>query len=326
MRRRDFFTLIGGAAAGWPLAARAQQSVPVIGLLNGVSLDSFAERIAAFRQGLKESGFIEGQNLIIEYRAADGRYEQLPALAAELVRRRVALIVAIGSSMSARAAKAATTDIPIVFALGADPVGIGLVSSMSRPIGNLTGVTNFATMLAAKRLELLCEIKPDATVIAYIVNSRNLVSEADARDIVSAARAIGREIVVFPVGTEQEIDAAMTTVAEQKISAVIFQGDALFANQAHQIVKLAERHAIPAMHATRESVVAGGLISYSPDNTVMFRMAGVYAGSILKGAKPTDLPVLQPTKFELIVNLKAAKAIGLTIPESFLLRADEVIE
>jgi len=326
LQRREFLALLANGAAAWPLAADAQQfATPVIGLLNGMSADTYADRMAAVRQGLADSGFAEGRNLAIEYRAAEGHYDRLRGLAAELVRLRVGVIVTIGSSMAARAAKAATTEIPIVFMLGADPVATGLVSSLNRPSGNLTGVTNFAVELAAKRLQLLREIKPEADVIAYMINSSNVVSEADAKVVVESGRAIGCRIIVLRAATEQEIDTAMTTIAQQGIP-VMLQGDALFSSRRDQIVKLAARHAIPVMHANRASVLAGGLVSYAPDVLAMTRLAGVYAGRILKGAKPSDLPVQQPTKYELVINLKSAKAIGIAIPSTVLARADEVVE
>jgi len=326
LQRREFLALLANGAAAWPLTADAQQfATPVIGLLNGMSADTYADRMAAVRQGLADSGFAEGRNLAIEYRAAEGHYDRLRGLAAELVRLRVGVIVTIGSSMAARAAKAATTEIPIVFMLGADPVATGLVSSLNRPSGNLTGVTNFAVELAAKRLQLLREIKPEADVIAYMINSSNVVSEADAKVVVESGRAIGCRIIVLRAATEQEIDTAMTTIAQQGIP-VMLQGDALFSSRRDQIVKLAARHAIPVMHANRASVLAGGLVSYAPDVLAMTRLAGVYAGRILKGAKPSDLPVQQPTKYELVINLKSAKAIGIAIPSTVLARADEVVE
>jgi len=325
MRRREFIALFGGAAT-WSTVARAQQvKRPTVGLLSGVSLDTYADRIAAVHQGLKENGFIEGQNLALEYRTARSHYEQLPILAAELARLPVAVIISVGTSMAARAAKSATKDIPIVFVVGADPVAIGLVTSLNRPDGNITGVTIFALELTAKRLELLREIKPNATDIAYVVNSSNAISSADAKAVVEAGRAIGCRIVVLGAKNEQDIDAAMATVAERKIAAVMFQGEAFFAGRRDQIIELAKRHLIPVMYPTSQSVAAGGLISYASDIDEMYRMAGVYVARILQGARPPDLPILQPTKFRLSINLKTARALGLTIPVQLLAQADEII-
>jgi putative ABC transport system substrate-binding protein len=324
--RRAFLAALVNLALALPRAANAQQpAIPTVGILNGMSSDSYASRIAAVRQGLADSGFVEGQNLAIEYRSADGHYERLQELAAGLVHLRVDVIVTIGSSMAARAAKAATPEIPVVFMLGADPVKAGLVTSLSQPAGNLTGVTNFAVELAAKRLELLHELKPDAKTIAYIINPGNLVSEDDAKVVAAAGHAIGCEIVVVRARTAQDIDTAMATIAQRGIPANL-QGDALFSSQRQQIAKLAAQYGIPVMHGSRENVLAGGLISYAPDVIAMSRMTGVYAGRILKGAKPADLPVQQPTKYELIINLKAARALGLAIPSTLLARADQVIE
>jgi putative ABC transport system substrate-binding protein len=326
--RREFIAGLSGAAA-WPLAARAQQArMPVIGLLNGVSFEgAYAMPVAAIRQGLKETGFVEGQNLTIEYRSADGRAEQLPALAADLVRRQVAVIVAIGASAPALAAKAATSTIPIVFAMGGDAVELGLVKSLNRPGANVTGMSINSGPLAPKRLELLRELVPQATLIAYLDNSRlSRAFEVTARNLTTAARTVGARLVVFDAGTEQEIEAAFTAMARQRIGALVVSPDAFLNTRAQQVVSLAARHALPTVYSGRYSVVLGGLISYGVLADDMFRQAGVYAGRILKGDKSADLPVQLPTRFETVLNLKTARTLGLDVPASILLRADEVIE
>jgi putative ABC transport system substrate-binding protein len=326
MKRREFIGLVGGATIAWPLAARAQQAaIPVIGLLNFVSFQSYADRVAAFRQGLRDTGFVEGQNVIIEYRSADGRVGPVPALAADLVRRNVAVIVAIGGDIGPLAAKATTSTIPIVFATGGDPITDGLVTSLSRPEANITGVSFYSDQLAGKRLELLRELLPGANPIAFLTSFNPTVNSA-VSELAAASRAIGLQIVDFDVKSEREIDAAFVTIMQQRIAALVVQNDAFLNSRRDQIIKLAARHAVPTIYAYREHILAGGLVSYGTNVNEMYRQAGIYAGRILKGAKPADLPVVQPTKFELIVNLKTAKALGLAIPESFLLRADQVIE
>jgi putative ABC transport system substrate-binding protein len=326
MRRRQFITLLGGAATTWPLAARAQQpALLVVGVLNFVSLEAYADRIASFRRGLRDTGFVEGQGLLLEYRSADGHEERLPALAADLVRQKVAVIFALGGDAAARAAMAITSTIPIVFATGGDPIADGLVKSLSRPEANLTGVSFYSDQLAGKRLELLRDLLPQANSFAFLTafNSTNWPA---LNELAAASRAKGVQVVVIDVKSEQDIDAAFATIAQHRIGALVVQNDAYLNSRRDQIIELATRHAVPTVYAYREHTLAGGLISYGTDVNEMYRPAGVYTGRILKGAKPADLPVLQPTKFELIVNLKTAKALGLTIPESFLLRADEVIE
>jgi putative ABC transport system substrate-binding protein len=328
MRRRDFTFGLGGAAASsllWPLAARAQRRVmPVIGLLNGVSFESYAERVAAWRQGLKETGFVEGQNVAIEYRSADGQYDRVRALADDLVRRQVAVIVVIGAAPPL-VVKAATSTIPIVFATGSDALNTGLVARLNRPEANMTGVSFVSNPLGPKRLEILRTLVPEATVIAFLQNPAGGDAD-DAKDIVAAGQTLGRRIVVLDARTEQEIDAAFATMVQQRIGALVVSNDAFLNSRRAQIAGLAARHKLPAIYAYREHVQAGGLISYGTDVLEMYRWAGVYTGRILRGEKPADLPVMQPTRFELIINLKTAKALGLDVPPLLLALANEVIE
>jgi putative ABC transport system substrate-binding protein len=327
LRRRQFMTLLGGAAA-WPFAARAQQAaMPVIGFVNPQSPDGHAGRLRGFRQGLKESGFVEGENVAIEYRWAEGQFDRLPALAAELVRRQVAAIVATGGPATPMAAKAATTTIPIVFLAAEDPVGVGLVASLAHPGGNLTGINFLNSELAAKRLGLLRELVPGAARVAVLVNPANAVNaETTLRDAQAAARAMGLQIRVLNASTSREINAAFASLGRERPDALFVGGDGLFNSRCVQLVNLASRHAVPATYADRLMTEAGGLMSYGSDIADAWRQVGVYAGRILKGAKPGDLPVVQASKFELVINAETARMLGLTVPPSLLAAADEVIE
>ena len=326
MRRREFITLIGGAAT-WPLAGRAQQAaLPVIGFIRDGSADPNARFAAAFRKGLNETGYIEGQNVTVEYHWLEGTYDRLPALLADLVRRRVAVIATPGT-LPSRAAKAATAAIPIVFGVGEDPVKLGLVASLARPGGNVTGINFFAQETVAKRLRLLHELVPKAIRVAVLVNPGNAtVAESTVREAQKAAPSMGLQIQILNATTIGEIDAAFATLARERLDALFVAGDAFLINRRVQLVTLSARDRIPASYPIREPVEAGGLMSYGTDLADSFRQIGVYTGTILKGAKPADLPVLQSTKFELVINLTTAKALGLTIPAGVLSIADEVIE
>jgi putative tryptophan/tyrosine transport system substrate-binding protein len=328
MKRREFITLIGGAAVAWPLAARAQQpAMPVIGFLNPTSPDTYADRLRALRQGLKDTGYVEGENVAIEYRSAEGQFDRLPALAAELVRRKVAVIATTGGNVLALAAKAATTTIPIVFIVNEDPVRAGLVASLARPGGNLTGINILIGELVAKRLELLRELVPAATRVAVLVNPANAaITETTLRDIGPAARAMGLQIQVLNASTSREIDAAFATFVRERPDVLFVGPDPFFASRRVQLANQASHHSIPATYAVREIAEAGGLMSYGSDIRDAWRQVGVYAGRILKGAKPVDLPVVQASKFELVINAQTARMLGLTVPPSLLTRADEVIE
>jgi len=327
IRRREFITLLGGAAVAWPLAARAQQPVtPVIGFLHSGSPGPFTPYVAAFRRGLGEAGYIEGRNAHIAFRWADGRNDRLPRLAADLVDQRVAVIVAAGGGPSALAAKAATATIPIVFTFGGDPVQAGLVASFSRPGENITGVSWFAIDLGPKRLGLLLELVPKAATIAVLVNPNNVEASSQPEDVLQAARKLGRQLHIFNAGTEQEIETAFTTLVQQRCEALIVAADPFFNSRREQVIALAARHAIPAIHSGREAAADGALMSYGNSITEAYRQAGVYAGRILKGAKPADLPVERLTKFELVINLKTAKTLGLAVPTAMQLLADELIE
>jgi putative ABC transport system substrate-binding protein len=327
VRRREFITLLGGATAALPLTARAQQSaMPVIGYLSSLSPDTYAPRLAAFRKGLAESGYVEGRSIAIEYRWAEGQYHRLPALAADLARREVAVIAAMGGDTSALAAKAATATIPIVFAVTADPVKSGLVSSLNRPGGNVTGVNFLLSMMTAKLFEVLQEVVPNAAAIGFLVNPRGANAEPDISEVRVAAHALGRRLFVASASSEPEIDAAFATLVQERVGALLVGNDVFFYSQRGRIVALAARHAIPAMYNVREYPAAGGLMSYGTSVDDAQRLAGVYVGRILKGAKPADLPVVQSTKVEFVVNLKTAKMLGLTFPLPLIGRADEVIE
>jgi putative ABC transport system substrate-binding protein len=327
MRRRDFFTVLGGTAAAWPLAAHAQQTMPVIGFLDSRSPEAVAKRLRRFRQGLKDIGYAEGENVTIEYRWADNELDRLPALAADLVRRRVSVIVASGGMPVNTGAKTATTTIPVVFLAAEDPVGLGLVTSLARPGGNLTGVNFLNTELAAKQLSLLREMVPGAAHVAVLLSSSaRVTTESTLRDMESAARSIGVQIRVFDANTSGEIDAAFDTIARERPDAM-FVGQSPFLNARRiQLVQLAARHAIPTAYAGREFTASGGLMSYGSDIGDAYRQVGVYAGRILKGTKPADLPVVQASKFELIINAQTARMLSLTVPPQLLARADEVIE
>jgi putative ABC transport system substrate-binding protein len=328
MRRREFITLLGGAAAAWPLAARAQQpAMPVIGFLNTQSPEANTGRLRAFRQGLKDTGYVEGENVAIEYRWADNQIDRLPALAADLVRRKVAVIVATTASPPALAAKTATTTIPIVFLVAEDPVRLGLVASLSRPGGNLTGINFFNAELIAKRLELLRELVPTAIRVAVLVNPADATnSESALREVNVAARAMGLQTQVLNAGTSGEINAAFATFVRERPDALFVGGDAFFNSRRVQLANLASRHAIPAVYPGRDFAEAGGLMSYGSNLTDTFRPIGVYTGRILKGANPVELPVVQSSKFELVINAETARMLGLTVPPSLLATADEVIE
>jgi putative ABC transport system substrate-binding protein len=328
--RRELLAALGGAALAWPLAARAQRSTaPVIGYLGGLSPDTYAPRLAAFHKGLGEIGYVEGRDVVFEYRWAEGQYDRLPTLAADLVRRQVSVIAAMGGDATARAAKAATTAIPIVFAVTADPVKAGLVASLNRPGGNVTGVNFLLNMIPAKQFEVLHETVPKANVIGLLINPSGLFlpeAESAVSDVRAAAQALGHELFVAHASSEPEIDAAFATFAQRHVDAILVGNDVFFYGRREQIVALAARHAIPAIYNVREFALAGGLMSYGTSVDDAQRLAGVYVGRILRGAKPADLPVQQAVKVELVLNLKTAKTLGITFPLPLLGRADEVIE
>jgi putative tryptophan/tyrosine transport system substrate-binding protein len=326
LKRREFITLLGGAAA-WPLGARAQQpAMPVIGFLDPRSPDVIADRVRGFRQGLKDVGYIEGENVAIEYRWAEGQFERLPELAAELVRRRVNVIAATNTA-SALAAKAATTTTPIVFSVPEDPVGLGLVTSVARPGGNATGINFFSQEMVPKRLELLRELVPTATRVAVLVNPAAVATtETTMKEVAGAARALGLQIQVFNARTSHEINAAFSTFVRERPDALYVGGDAFFQVRRAQLINLTARHAVPATYGGREFALAGGLMSYGSNLNDAYRQVGVYAGRILKGDTPGDLPVVQATKFELVINAETARMLGLEIPSILFARADEVIE
>jgi putative ABC transport system substrate-binding protein len=331
MKRREFITLLGGAAAMssvfWPLATRAQQpKVPVIGFLNTGSAGPFAQYVTGLLKGLNESGFSVGRNVEIEYRWAEGHYDRLPALAAELVGRPVNVIVASGGEPSGLAAKAATSNIPIVFLAGGDPVKAGLVSSLNRPTGNLTGISQFTYSLEAKRLGLLHELAATADPIAVLINQSNPNAPNQVRDLQEAASRAGVQLLLLPIDVDADLDPVFATLVEKRVNALLISADPFFNTRRAQIVALAARAKVPAMYEFREFAVAGGLMSYGSNLVEAYRQAGVYAGRILNGAKPTELPVLQPTIFELVINLNTAKALGFEVPPMLLARADEVIE
>jgi putative ABC transport system substrate-binding protein len=326
MKRRELLLLLGGAVIA-PRALRAQQkAMPIIGYLDSTSPGFRVPFLAAFRQGLSETGFVDGQNVAIEYRWAEDRYDRLPALAADLVGRKVDVVVAVSGPSEALAVKSATSTIPIVFAMGGDPVELGLVASLARPGRNLTGVSFLNVELMSKRLELLSELVPQARVIALLVNPNNPLTEPMIRDVQEAARAKGVQLPILKASSESEIEAAFATLVQLHAGALVVGADPFFTSRRDQLVALASRDAVPAIYGWRELAAAGGLISYGTSLISVYRQVGIYAGQILKGAKPADLPVQQPTTFELVVNLKTAAALGLTVPPSILARVDEVIE
>jgi putative ABC transport system substrate-binding protein len=327
MMRREFIRLFEGAAVSWPFAVYAQQRpMPVIGFVNAASPGPLRQQIAAFREGLKDSNYVEGQNVAVEYRWADGQYDRLPALVADLVRQQVSVIVSGGGAPAVLAAKAATTTIPIVFSLGADPVGLGVVVSLNRPGGNITGVYQFTSGLEAKRLGLLHEMLPKATPIAVLINPNFADAKNQLRDVQEAVARLGVQLVVVRANTESDFNAAFSDLVRQRAGALQVCGSPFFNTRREQLVVLAARHAVPAIFEWRDFAVAGGLMSYGTSLSDAYRQVGVYAGQILKGAKPVDLPVVQSTKFELVINLSTAKALGIEVPPTLLARADEVIE
>jgi len=330
MKRREFITLLGSAAAAWPLAALAQQpAMPVVGFLNAASPDLFAHVVRAFHLGLSETGYVEGRNVAIEYRWAENQYDRLPELAAELVRRRVSVITTGSSTLAALAAKAATTTLPIVFLMGADPVQFGLVASLNRPGGNLTGITTLNLEMTPKRLQVLRELLPTTTIMAVLVNPTNAPAtvETEVRQVQAAAHTLGIQMVhVLQASTERDLDSAFSTLIQRRAGGLVISADTFFSGKSVELAALASRHAVPTISPYRDFVTAGGLMSYGGSVTELYRLAGVYTGRILKGEQPADLPVQQVTKVQLAINLKTAKALGLTVPTSLIGRADEIIE
>jgi len=330
MKRREFITLLGSAAAAWPLAALAQQpAMPVVGFLNAASPDLFAHVVRAFHLGLSETGYVEGRNVAIEYRWAENQYDRLPELAAELVRRRVSVITTGSSTLAALAAKAATTTLPIVFLMGADPVRFGLVASLNRPGGNLTGITTLNLEMTPKRLQVLRELLPTTTIMAVLVNPTNAPAtvETEVRQVQAAAHTLGLQMVhVLQASTERDLDSAFSTLIQRRAGGLVISADTFFSGKSVELAALASRHAVPTISPYRDFVTAGGLMSYGGSVTELYRLAGVYTGRILKGEQPADLPVQQVTKVQLAINLKTAKALGLTVPTSLIGRADEIIE
>jgi putative ABC transport system substrate-binding protein len=327
MRRREFITILAGVAGIWTLDARAQQSdIPVIGFLSSASPKAYAGRVAGFRKGLNESGYIDGQNVTIEFRWAQGQYDRLPMFAADLVQQKVAVIVSSGGDVAALSAKAATSSIPIVTVSGSDPVKAGLVASFNRPGGNVTGASFVATELETKRLEILRDVAPTAAVIGVLINPSNPAAESRSKDLQMAARTLERNIHIVSASSESDLETAFATLIQQRADALLISTDSFFTSQRDRLVGLAARHALPTIYPWREFVEAGGLVSYGPIIDEVYRQVGIYTGRILKGERPADLPFLRPTKFELVVNLKTAAALGLTIPPLTLARADELIE
>jgi putative tryptophan/tyrosine transport system substrate-binding protein len=327
MRRREFIALLGGAATAWPFTARAQQAMmPVIGFLSSLAPSDLTHVMPAFQQGLDRAGFVEGRNVAIEYRWAEGDYQRLPALAADLVNRKVAVIAAISGTPAALAAKAATTTIPIVFAIGGDPVAPGLVSSLSRPGGNITGVSFFNAPVVGKRLDLARELAPNGSTIAVLINPNNPPSAAEGAAVQASATAVGQALLIVTASTQNQIDDAFAAIKQQGVGALLVSPDPLFFSERVKLVVLMARHALPTIFADREQAEAGGLISYGSSRTDAYRQAGDYVGRIVRGEKPGELPVVLPTKFHLVINLKTAKSLGIDVPATVLARADEVIE
>jgi ABC-type uncharacterized transport system substrate-binding protein len=326
MRRRAFVILLCAGGAAWSFAGRAQQTMPVVGFLNPGSSELSSFLVAAFREGLKEASYIEGKNVTIEYRWARGHYDELQTLAADLVRRKVAVIAATGGSVSAQAAKAASSTIPIVFNVGGDPIKLGLVANFNRPGGNMTGVSTLSPTLEPKRLGLLRELVPRTAIVAVLLNATNPDVDSQRQAINAAATALGQELRFFYASNESELDTAFGALVQQRADALIVANDAFFVNRREQIVALAARHAVPTIYAFRQFAESGGLVSYSTSLIEVYRQIGVYVGRVLKGEKPTELPVTQPTKFELVINLKTARSLGLEMPRTLLVLADEVIE
>jgi putative ABC transport system substrate-binding protein len=327
MKRRNFLAGLVGTTVAWPLTALAQQpAMPVIGFLNSASPQPFENYVAGFRAGLKETGYVDGQNVAIEFRWAEGHYDQLPEMATDLVRRKVAVLVATGGVPTVLAAKAATTTVPVAFAIGGDPVRFGFVTSLSRPGGNMTGVSLLVTQMETKRLGLLRALVPNAELIAILLNPNNPVATDEMREVQEAARAFGQQIHILPASSESEINAAFATVVQLHAAAMLVCADPFFNSQRDKIIALAARHAIPAIYEQREHALAGGLMSYGTSFSDGYRQVGIYVGRILKGDKPADLPVLQSTKFEFVINLKTAKALGIEVPPNLSAEADEIIE
>jgi ABC-type uncharacterized transport system substrate-binding protein len=326
MKRRDFIRLFGATVGGWPFAVRAQQVSPVIGYLNGASADEFPDLLAAFRNGLNELGYVEGRNIRIEYRFANGHYDRLPELAADLTRRNVAVIVATAGTPTIRAAKAATSTIPVVFVIGGDPVKFGLVTSLNRPGGNITGLTLFGIELAVKRLEYLLNLAPSAVNIGVLANPNNPITEPQLSDLQAAARDLNRHLIILNATTDGDLAAISNDLGQRRLDALVVAADPFFDDRRAQIVSLAAKHKLPACYVRHEFVREGGLISYGADVPAAFRQAGVYTGRILKGEKAAELPVMQPDKFHLAINIRTAKALGLTVAPSLLAQADEIIE